>query len=93
MIPSLCTCATRLMKQLDYGKGYSYAHDVYLGQPDPTDPMRPPAERPQEYLPEDLQGREYYRPGAQGNEASIRAWLARRRAPKAASIENDERQS
>jgi putative ATPase len=74
---------TRLMKQLDYGKGYSYAHDVYLGRPDPADPTRPPPDRPQEYLPEQLQGREYYQPGAQGNEASIQAWLARRRdSPK-----------
>ncbi len=26
---------TRLMKQLEYGKGYKYAHDSYAGQPDP----------------------------------------------------------
>ncbi len=73
---------TRLMKQLDYGKGYAYAHDVYLGQPDPADPSRPPPERPQAYLPDQLQDRAYYNPGAQGNEASIQAWLARRRAPR-----------
>jgi putative ATPase len=70
---------TGLMKALDYGKGYKYAHEDYVGMPDPADPMRPPPERPQSYLPEVLGEREYYRPGAQGAEASIQAWLARRR--------------
>ena len=70
---------TRLMKALDYGKGYTYAHDVYAGQPDPADPLRPPPERLQDYLPESLRERAYYQPGAQGNEASIAAWLERRR--------------
>jgi putative ATPase len=73
---------TRLMKELDYGKGYTYAHDVYEGKPDPADPLRPPPERPQEYLPEQLQGHAYYQPGAQGGEASIQAWLNRRRTPR-----------
>ena len=71
---------TRLMKELDYGKGYAYAHDLYAGRPDPADPSRPPPQRPQEYLPEALREREYYHPTAQGNEAAIAAWLARRRA-------------
>jgi putative ATPase len=71
---------TSLMRQLDYGKGYQYAHDVYAGQPDPADPSRPPPERPQAYLPDSLRDREYYQPGAQGGEASIQAWLRRRRA-------------
>ena len=70
---------TRLMKDLDYGKGYSYAHDIYGGAPDPHDPNRPPPERPQDYLPEQLRERAYYQPGAQGAEASIQAWLKRRR--------------
>jgi putative ATPase len=70
---------TRLMRELDYGKGYAYAHDLYGGQPDPADPLRPPPERPQEYLPERLRDRAYYHPGAQGAEASIQAWLQRRR--------------
>jgi putative ATPase len=72
---------TRLMRELEYGKGYLYAHDVYAGAPDPADPNRPPPERPQEYLPEALRGRAYYQPGAQGAEASIQAWLERRRGP------------
>lgn len=70
---------TRLMKDLEYGKGYTYAHDVYAGQPDPADPQRPPPQRPQDYLPDQLKDRAYYQPGAQGNEASISAWLKRRR--------------
>ena len=68
------------MKDLDYGKGYAYAHDLYAGRPDSADPSRPPPEPPQEYLPEALREREYYHPTVQGNEASIAAWLVRRRA-------------
>ena len=70
---------TNLMKQLDYGKGYEYAHDVYAGQPDPEDPSRPPPERLQDYLPEQMRDRQYYQPTAQGGEASIQSWLRRRR--------------
>jgi putative ATPase len=70
---------TGLMKGLNYGKGYRYAHDDYAGQPDPADPTRPPPQRLEEYLPDALKGRRYYEPGAQGNEASIHAWLKRRR--------------
>ena len=70
---------TRLMSNLDYGKGYIYAHDQYHGAPDPADPLRPPPERPQDYLPEALRDRAYYQPGSQGAEASIQAWLRRRR--------------
>jgi putative ATPase len=71
---------TGLMKALDYGKGYAYAHDTYAGQPDPDDPTRPPPERLQDYLPEQIRDREYYQPGGQGTEASIQAWLNRRRS-------------
>ncbi len=70
---------TRLMKQLDYGKGYKYAHDDYGGLPDPADPLRPPPERLQDYLPPQLRERAYYQPGQQGAEGSIRTWLQRRR--------------
>ncbi len=60
---------TRLMKELDYGKGYQYAHDY--------------AERltAMQCLPDSLAGREYYRPSDQGLEprfaqrhAQIREW-------------------
>jgi putative ATPase len=73
---------TRLMKDLDYGKGYAYAHDDYAGMPDPDDPSRPPPQRLQDYLPEQLRDRAYYQPTAQGAEASIHAWLKRRRKPR-----------
>jgi len=76
---------TRLMRDMDYGKGYHYAHDDYGGQPDPADPMRPPPQRLEAYLPDAIRDREYYQPGAQGNEASIQAWLKRRRNPEGTS--------
>jgi putative ATPase len=76
---SLRNAPTGLMKALDYGKGYQYAHDTYAGQPDPDDPSRPPSQRLQDYLPQQIRNREYYHPGAQGAEASIQAWLGRRR--------------
>src|SRR5690242_12075236 len=53
---------TRLMKDLDYGKAYKYAHDFYKDMPI-EDPERPPAPRLQEYLPESLKDRCYYEPG------------------------------
>lgn len=47
---------TRLMKELDYGKGYQYAHDVE-GKV-----------AAMECLPESLAGREYYKPTNEGRE-------------------------
>jgi putative ATPase len=69
---------TQLMKDLDYGKDYKYAHDYYKDM-QIEDPERPPATRLQDYLPESLQGRQYYHPGQQGNEASIKKWLEKRK--------------
>jgi putative ATPase len=69
---------TRLMKDLDYGKAYKYAHDFYKDMPI-EDPERPPAPRLQEYLPESLKDRCYYEPGNQGKEVSIKKWLEKRR--------------
>ncbi len=73
---------TRLMSEQDYGKGYLYAHDSYGGMPDPADPIRPPPQRLQAYLPDGLAERAYYQPGAQGAEGSLAAWLQRRRQPQ-----------
>jgi putative ATPase len=70
---------TRLMKDLDYGKDYKYAHDYYKDM-HIDDPDRPPAQQLQEYLPESLKGRKYYEPGQQGKEASIKKWLDKRRS-------------
>ncbi len=65
---------TRLMKDLDYGRGYQYAHDY--------------AERltPMQCLPDSLAGREYYIPSDQGLEPrfaqrneQIKEWKEKRR--------------
>jgi putative ATPase len=69
---------TQLMKDLDYGKDYKYAHDYYK-EMQIEDPHRPPAAQIQEYLPESLRGRHYYEPGHQGKEASIKKWLEKKR--------------
>jgi putative ATPase len=69
---------TSLMKTLGYGKEYKYAHDYYKDA-SIDDPNRPPALKVQEYLPERLQGRTFYKPGNQGKEASIKQWLEKRR--------------
>ena len=60
---------TKLMKELDYGKGYIYAHDTEDKIAD------------MECLPDSLRGREYYHPGDQGFEPrfkdryeSIKKW-------------------
>lgn len=50
---------TQLMQDLNYGKGYQYAHD------DPN------AYIAQEYLPDNLKGREYYQPTNRGYEKHI----------------------
>ena len=55
---------TKLMKQLDYGKGYQYAHD----EPDAVANM--------DCLPDNLKGREFYKPTDYGFEKEIRKRLA-----------------
>ena len=62
---------TGLMKDLDYGKGYEYAHD----HTDATTMM--------ECLPPRLQGREYYRPTGRGLEKAIGERVAAWRAARA----------
>ena len=47
---------TPLMKQFGYGEGYQYAHDVEAGVAD------------MECMPDNLRGREFYHPRAQGRE-------------------------
>ena len=76
---------TQLMKDLDYGKDYKYAHEYYKDL-QIEDPDRPPAVRLQEYLPESLRGRRYYAPGQQGKEASIKKWLEKRRGEDDTSL-------
>src|SRR5579864_8200387 len=76
---------TQLMKDLDYGKDYKYAHEYYKDM-QIEDPERPPAVQLQEYLPESLRGRRYYAPGQQGKEASIKRWLEKRRGEEDTSL-------
>ena len=55
---------TKLMKQLDYGRGYQYAHD----EPDAVANM--------DCLPDNLKGREFYKPTDFGFEKEITKRLA-----------------
>ena len=59
---------TKLMKELDYGKGYKYAHD-YEG-----------AYVPQNYLPERLEGQRFYLPTERGREKRIKGLLEKWRS-------------
>ncbi|MCP4545674.1 MAG: replication-associated recombination protein A [bacterium] len=62
---------TRLMKDLEYGKGYTYAHD------DPDGALL------QNHFPDEMGARKYYHPTDHGYESRIRAyltWLDERRA-------------
>lgn len=54
---------TGLMKDLGYGKGYQYDHSTEHGY------------APQDYLPDNLSGREYYKPTDRGYEKNIRALM------------------
>jgi putative ATPase len=75
---------TRLMKELEYGKGYQYDHDHpdhYAGQ---------------EYLPEKLRGRRYYFPSSFGFEKEIARrldWWRRRKGQMRKESEKKERES
>ncbi len=54
---------TKLMKELEYGRGYEYSHD----SPDQTTSL--------ECLPQELKGRQYYEPKNVGQEKLIRERL------------------
>lgn len=54
---------TRLMKNLDYGKGYQYSHDFDNSF------------SPQEYLPDAIKGTTFYNPGKNAREEELRKWL------------------
>ena len=56
---------TKLMRDLDYGKGYKYAHDDTEGLVD------------QDHLPEELSGRKYYHPTNRGHEALVKDRLTK----------------
>ena len=68
---------TRLMKELGYGKRYRYAHDEPEGYA-----------AGENYFPEGLEPRRYYRPVERGLEERIRARLAHLRALDRLAREN-----
>ncbi len=68
---------TPLMKELGYGEGYRYPHD-YEG-----------ALTEQDYLPEELLSRRYYRPSERGYEARIRQWVETARQVRSPSKPED----
>ena len=59
----ICNAPTGLMKDLDYGKGYVYAHDTK----EKLSRMR--------CLPESLEGRRYYVPTEEGQEIQVKMRL------------------
>jgi putative ATPase len=69
---------TKLMKTLDYGKGYRYAHDEAGGVAD------------MDCLPDRLRGRRFYQPRESGEETGIArrldAALKKRNRPKAGEL-------
>ena len=61
---------TKLMKDLGYGKGYAYDHDVEGGFSG------------QNYFPDEMERRTFYAPKGEGAEAEIKARLERWRAAR-----------
>ncbi|MEK7485252.1 MAG: replication-associated recombination protein A [Planctomycetota bacterium] len=60
---------TQIMKNLDYGKGYEYAHDQPFAQVSHT------------HLPEELVGKKYYEPSGRGYEKWIRERMEEKTEP------------
>ena len=54
---------TKLMKNMDYGKGYEYSHNYDRNF------------SPQEYLPSELAGTKFYEPGKNAREEELRKFL------------------
>lgn len=54
---------TRLMKNMDYGKGYKYSHSFENNFSE------------QEYLPKELSGKVFYEPGSNAREEELRKYL------------------
>lgn len=59
----ICNAPTKLMEDLDYGKGYEYAHDYENKL------------TKMQCLPDSLKGREYYKPTSQGAEKAVKERL------------------
>lgn len=71
--PHILNAPTRLMKDLGYGKGYQYDHDA------------PEGFSGQDYFPEGMGRRQFYRPRGEGSEARIKERLERWAALRAES--------
>lgn len=71
---------TKLMKQLDYGKGYRYAHD----EPDAF-------AAGESYLPDELIGRQWYQPVERGFEIRLKEKLDRLRELNQQAQKNEEK--
>jgi len=54
---------TQMMKDMEYGKGYQYAHDHDRNFAD------------MEFLPEEIKGRKFFEPGQNPREAELRSYL------------------
>ena len=67
---SLRSASTTLMKQIGYGKDYQYSHQGATGW------------LPQNYFPEDLQERSFYKPSDRGFEKRMAEYLAWMRGEK-----------
>jgi putative ATPase len=70
---------TQLMRRLGYGAGYKYAHTEYAAMDARGD--GPPPAVLQSNLPAALDGRRYFEPTRQGDEARLRDWIDERRKP------------
>ena len=73
---------TRLMKQLDYGRGYRYAHDEAEG-----------FAAGETYFPDGMTAPNFYRPTDRGLEAQIADKLARLRQANASAADDATDQS
>ena len=62
----LRNAASKLMKDLDYGKGYQYAHDHDMNFAE------------QEFLPQEISQTKLYKPGQNAKEEAIRLFLKQR---------------
>ncbi|HEY4064752.1 MAG TPA: replication-associated recombination protein A [Puia sp.] len=60
---SIRNAPTKLMKNMDYGKGYQYSHSYENNF------------SPQEYLPKEIAGTKFYDPGKNAREEELRKWL------------------
>jgi putative ATPase len=60
---SIRNAPTKLMKKLDYGKGYQYAHDYQDNFVN------------MEFLPDNLRGTKFYEPGNNPREEELRRYL------------------